>query len=137
MRDTLLRYPMTSRICFIECGGNSAPLLSPQPVPGGLQALHGLVSCAEWTDVRLSTLLEEVGVDRRAKWFVAEGADPPHLMRSVPLAKGLNDAMIALYRRRTANARQWLSDAPSAARIRGQHERQVCGLRFPERTPSK
>src|SRR6202162_3649781 len=26
--DTLLRYPMTSRTCFIECGGNSAPLFS-------------------------------------------------------------------------------------------------------------
>jgi sulfane dehydrogenase subunit SoxC len=96
-RDSLLRYPMTSRICFIECGGNSAPLFSPQPVTGNVQALHGLVSCAEWTGVRLSTLLDEVGVDRRAEWLIAEGADPPHLMRSVPIAKGLDDAMIALY----------------------------------------
>jgi sulfane dehydrogenase subunit SoxC len=28
--DTLLRYPMTSRIAFLECRGNSAPLFSPQ-----------------------------------------------------------------------------------------------------------
>ena len=95
--DTLLRYPMTSRIGFLECGGNSAPLFSPQPIQADVQALHGLVSCAEWTGVKLSTLLEETGIDPTAKWFIAEGADPPHIMRSVPLAKALDDAMIALY----------------------------------------
>ena len=55
------------------------------------------VSCAEWTGVKLSTLLEETGIDPKAKWFIAEGADAPHLTRSVPLAKALDDAMIALY----------------------------------------
>jgi sulfane dehydrogenase subunit SoxC len=95
--ETLLRYPMTSRIMFLECGGNSAPLFSPQPIQADVQALHGLVSCAEWTGVKLSTLLEETGIDPTAKWFIAEGADPPHIMRSVPLAKALDDAMIALY----------------------------------------
>src|SRR6516162_6433657 len=35
--------------------------------------------------------------DPKAKWFVAEGADAPHLARSVPLKKGFDDAMIALY----------------------------------------
>src|SRR5258706_1328573 len=96
-RDTLLRYPMTSRTCFIECGGNSAPLFSPQPIQADVQALHGLVSCAEWTGVKLSTLLDEAGVDPKAKWFIAEGPDPPHLMRSVPLAKAMDDALMALY----------------------------------------
>jgi sulfane dehydrogenase subunit SoxC len=28
-----------------------------------LQALRGLASCAEWTGVKLSTLLDEVGID--------------------------------------------------------------------------
>ena len=95
--DALLRYPMTSRPAFVECGGNSAPLFSPTPIQADVQALHGLASCAEWTGVSLSILLDECGVDPRAKWFIAEGADGPHLMRSVPLAKGLDDAMIALY----------------------------------------
>jgi len=93
----LARYPMVSRMAFIECGGNSAPLFSPRPIQATLQALHGLVSCAEWTGVLLSTLLEETGVDTRAKWLIAEGADAPTLTRSVPLSKGLDDAMIALY----------------------------------------
>jgi len=66
-------------------------------VQATVQALHGLVSCAEWTGVPLSTLLEETGIDPKAKWIVAEGADSLALHRSVPLPKALDDAMIALY----------------------------------------
>jgi sulfane dehydrogenase subunit SoxC len=95
--DALSRYPMVSRMAFVECGGNSAPLFSNEPVQATAQALHGLVSCAEWTGVMLSTLLEEAGVDPRAKWLIAEGADSLALSRSVPVAKALDDAMIALY----------------------------------------
>src|SRR5216117_732685 len=95
--DALARYPMVSRMTFVECGGNSAPLFSREPIQASVQALHGLASCAEWTGVALSTLLEETGVDPKAKWLVAEGADAPALSRSVPIAKALDDAMIALY----------------------------------------
>ena len=95
--EALHRFPMVSRIAFIECGGNSAPLYAKEPIQADLQALHGLVSCAEWTGIMLSTLLEETGVEPRAKWFLAEGADAPTLNRSVPLAKAMDDAMIALY----------------------------------------
>jgi sulfane dehydrogenase subunit SoxC len=95
--DALLKYPMISRPAFVECGGNSVPLFSPKPIQADVQALHGLSSCAEWTGVPLSVLLDECGIDPRAKWFIAEGADGPHLMRSIPLAKALDDAMIALY----------------------------------------
>src|SRR3979411_1093072 len=95
--DALARYPMVSRIGFVECGGNSAPLFSNEPLQENGQALHGLASCSEWTGVLLSTLLEESGIDPKAKWVIAEGADSPHLSRSVPLAKGLDDAMVAMY----------------------------------------
>jgi sulfane dehydrogenase subunit SoxC len=95
--DTLARYPMVSRMGFVECGGNSAPMFSPQPMQASVQALHGLVSNAEWTGVLLSTLLEETGIDPKAKWVVAEGADSLGVSRSVPLGKALDDAMIALY----------------------------------------
>ena len=95
--DALSRYPMESRMAFIECGGNSAPLFSPKPVKGGVQDLHGLVSCAEWTGVRLSTLLDEAGVDAKAKWLIAEGADTAAVSRSVPLARAMDDALVALY----------------------------------------
>ena len=95
--DSLSRYPMVSRMTFIECGGNSAPMFSNEPVQATVQALHGLVSCAEWTGVRLSALLEETGIDPKAKWLVAEGADSLALHRSVPISKALDDALIALY----------------------------------------
>jgi sulfane dehydrogenase subunit SoxC len=95
--ETLSRYPMTSRVSFVECGGNSAPMFSPEPMQESVQALHGLASCAEWTGIKLSTLLEETGIDPAAKWFIAEGADSPHLSRSIPVKKALDDAMIALY----------------------------------------
>jgi sulfane dehydrogenase subunit SoxC len=95
--DALARYPKVTRIAFVECGGNSAPLFSKDPVQADVQAIHGLLSCSEWTGVRMSTLLEETGIDPKAKWFLAEGADGPSMNRSIPLAKGLDDAMIALY----------------------------------------
>jgi sulfane dehydrogenase subunit SoxC len=95
--DSLSRYPLVSRFSFVECGGNSAPMFSREPIQASVQALHGLVSCAEWTGVRLSTLLEETGIDPKAKWIVAEGADSLALSRSVPVKKALDDAMIALY----------------------------------------
>jgi sulfane dehydrogenase subunit SoxC len=95
--DALHRYPMVSRITFLECGGNSAPLYSKEPIQASVQALHGLSSCAEWTGVLLSTLLDEVGADPKAKWLIAEGADLPTMNRSIPVAKAWDDAMIALY----------------------------------------
>jgi sulfane dehydrogenase subunit SoxC len=95
--ESLSRYPMVSRFSFVECGGNSAPMFSREPIQASVQALHGLVSCSEWTGVRLSSLLDEAGVDPKAKWLVAEGADSLALSRSVPLKKALDDAMVALY----------------------------------------
>ena len=71
--DALERYPMVSRIGFVECGGNSAPLFSNEPIQANVQALHGLASCSEWTGVLLSTLLEEAGVDPKAKWIDRRG----------------------------------------------------------------
>ena len=95
--ETLARYRMESRIAFIECGGNSGALYQKDPVAGGVQALHGLVSCAEWTGVRLADLLDEAGVDPRAQWILAEGADAAGMSRSVPMAKAMDDAILALY----------------------------------------
>src|SRR6266700_3452673 len=95
--DSLARYPMVSRMAFVECAGNSAGMFSPQPLQASVQALHGLVSNAEWTGVPLSTLLEETGIDPKAIWIIAEGADSLALSRSLPVKKALDDAMVALY----------------------------------------
>ena len=95
--DSLSRYPMTTRTYFIECSGNSNRALVPQPaqVPAG--AIHGNISCSEWTGVPLRMLLEEAGLQPQAKWLLAEGADSAHMSRSIPLEKALDDALIALY----------------------------------------
>lgn len=95
--EALDRYPMESRIAFIECGGNSGALYQKDPAQLGVQALHGLVSGSEWTGVRLATLLDEARVDPEAQWILAEGADAASMSRSVPLAKAMDDAMLALY----------------------------------------
>ena len=71
--ETLTRYPMVSRAAFVECGGNSAPLFSNEPIQANVQELHGLVSLRGMDRVKLSTLLEEAGVDPKAKWMIAEG----------------------------------------------------------------
>jgi sulfane dehydrogenase subunit SoxC len=95
--EALSRYPMQSRIAFIECGGNSAPLYASQPQQIGMAAIHGLVSCSEWTGVKLSTLLDEAGVDPSARWVIAEGADSAAMSRSIPLAKAMDDALVCVY----------------------------------------
>jgi sulfane dehydrogenase subunit SoxC len=95
--NALSRYPLVSRMHFIECSGNSTALYSAQPPQGGAGALHGLLSCAEWTGVPLGTLLDEVGVRPAGKWLLAEGADAAAMSRSIPMDKALDDAMIALY----------------------------------------
>ena len=95
--EALDRYPKISRIQFLECSGNSSNQIAPQPVPATCSAIHGLVSASEWGGVPLSTLLDEAGVDPRARWIVARGADAAVMARSVPLDKALDDAIVALF----------------------------------------
>jgi sulfane dehydrogenase subunit SoxC len=45
----------------------------------------------------LSILLDEAGVVPNGRWILAEGADAAAMSRSVPMAKALDDALIALY----------------------------------------
>jgi len=95
--DALARYPLVSRIHFLECSGNSAGnnnAEAPQQTAGGI---HGLVSCSDWTGVPLSVLLDEAGVKPEGKWLLAEGGDAASMSRSVPMAKAMDDAILALY----------------------------------------
>jgi sulfane dehydrogenase subunit SoxC len=95
--EALLRYPMVSRIHFLECSGNSLIMFGPTPPALTCGQVHGLVSCSEWTGVPLRLLLEEGGADLTAPWMLAEGADAAAMSRSVPMAKALDDGMLALY----------------------------------------
>ncbi len=97
--ESLLRYPMTSRLMFIECAGNSFfnSNLFPEPMQVPVGMIHGLISGAEWTGIPLSVLLDEAGLDPRGKWILAEGADAAAMSRSIPMEKALDDAIVALY----------------------------------------
>lgn len=90
----LRRFPAMQRICFLECSGNGYRewrTASGETV----QQTHGLTSCSEWGGVALKTVLAECGVQAQAAWVVAEGADGAAMTRSIPLAKCLDDVIVA------------------------------------------
>ena len=95
--DALSRYPMVSRVHFLECSGNSGSMYGAAPPALTCGQIHGLVSGSEWTGVPLRILLEEAGIDPRAPWLLAEGADAAAMSRSIPVAKAMDDALLALY----------------------------------------
>ena len=88
--DDLKRLPSVTRLHFIECAGNRST-----PRAKTVQESHGMTSCAEWTGVLLSTLLKECGVKGSATWFVAEGAEEVKGASSMPMAKAMDDVLVA------------------------------------------
>jgi sulfane dehydrogenase subunit SoxC len=92
--EEIRALPSTSRILFLECQGNTQ-FEWRAPTGRGVAETHGLTSCTEWTGVPLSLLLREAGVQRGAAWILAEGADGSGNERSLPLAKAMDDALIA------------------------------------------
>ena len=85
------RFPSESHIHFLECSGNPG---YKKPYGKTASDLVGLLSCAEWTGVKLKLVLQEAGLRADAKWVVAEGADAAALTRSIPIEKCLDDAML-------------------------------------------
>ena len=105
--EELKRLPAVSRIHFLECTGNSGMMhyksmmrdlkKSPESAKDTyvIQTMHGRVSTSEWTGVPLSLLLKEAGVQAGASWIVAEGNDMQRHSKSCPLAKALDDVIVA------------------------------------------
>jgi sulfane dehydrogenase subunit SoxC len=91
--DDLKRFPSVSEIKFLECPANGG-MEWKGPQMQGLQFTHGMLSCCEWSGVKLSTLLQEVGVKSEGKWVLAEGADGAAMARSIPLEKALEDTIV-------------------------------------------
>ena len=88
--EDLKRLPSVTRPHFIECAGNRA-----RGSHKTVQETHGMTSCAEWTGVLLSVLLEEAGVKDGASWVVAEGTENVKGASSFPLAKAMEDCVVA------------------------------------------
>src|ERR1700752_4751778 len=88
--DDLKRLPSVTRVHFIECAGNRSSRRAKN-----VQETHGMTSCAEWTGVLLSTLLKECGLKVAATWFVAEGSEEVKGASSMPIAKAMDDCIVA------------------------------------------
>ncbi len=95
--DVLLRYPMVSRQCFIECGGNSNTGWRDEPIQTAAGYFHGMVSCSEWTGIPLKILLNKTILEESAKWVIAEGGDASMMNVSIPLEKMMDDCFLAIY----------------------------------------
>ena len=90
----------------LECTGNGRRLFADQQgtwrpgTPWGL----GAIGMASWTGVPLRTVLADAGVDARAVQVMAAGLDAPysydgvdfgHVRRPLPIAKALDDVLLA------------------------------------------
>jgi sulfane dehydrogenase subunit SoxC len=88
--EDLKRLPSVTRLHFIECAGNRSSRSAKTA-----QETHGMTSCAEWTGVLLSVLLKECGLKGSATWFVAEGSEEVKGASSMPVAKAMDDCIVA------------------------------------------
>jgi sulfane dehydrogenase subunit SoxC len=90
----VMRFPRVNRIHFLECAANGGMEWRGAQL-NGCQYTHGMVHCVEYTGVPLKVLLEEAGLKTSAAWLLAEGADSAAMSRSLPLAKALDDCLVA------------------------------------------
>src|ERR1700730_11234824 len=96
--DDLKRLPSVSRIHFVECHANGSPMIhgaGNQNMGLPVQYIWGMTSCSECTGVPLSVLLNEAGVQNEASWLVSEGADAAKFTHTLPLAKAMDDVIVA------------------------------------------
>ena len=92
--DDIKRMPRVNRAYFCECAANSGMEWRGAQL-NGAQYTHGMVHCVMYTGVPLKVLLNEAGLKPKAKWLLMEGGDAAAMTRSLPLAKALDDALVA------------------------------------------
>lgn len=96
----LQKFPQTTVTAVLQCAGNGRAFFEP-PL-AGVQWEHGALGQAEWTGVRLATLLERAKRKPGAAHVHLFGADrpprptTPAFVRSIPLEKALHpDTLVA------------------------------------------
>lgn len=97
--DDLLALPQVSLTRFVECAGNGRSFFGTQQgqTAAGTQWTLGAVGVAEWTGVRLSSVLERAGVKPSALDVMPVGLDDQQVRRPVPLEKALaEDTLLVL-----------------------------------------
>ncbi|MCX4546295.1 sulfite oxidase [Streptomyces sp. NBC_01565] len=103
----LKRLPAVTRSAFVECAGNGRSFFAGQhghPVTGTAWTL-GAIGSARWRGARLSDVLRLAGVRRDAvdvmprgldaDYVTADGANLGRVRRPLPLAKALDDVILA------------------------------------------
>jgi sulfane dehydrogenase subunit SoxC len=94
--EDLRRLPSVSRVHYVACAGQSYLGLGARKNPGKtVDQTHGGAFCSDWTGVLLSTVLDMVGVQKGANWMVAESVDVKKHAMDIPVAKGMDDAILA------------------------------------------
>lgn len=102
----LLELPVHTSTVTLECAGNGRSLFAEQqdsPVEGTPWKLGG-VGVARWRGARLADVLERAGVTDEAVEVMPQGLDPRvvmdgvdhgHVRRPLPIAKALDDVLLA------------------------------------------
>ncbi|MFD0414952.1 sulfite oxidase [Streptomyces sp. NPDC127108] len=105
--DDLARLPSTTRTAFVECAGNGRSLFQTQQgqAVSGTAWTLGAIGTARWRGVRLAEVLRRAGLSRRAvdvmprgldaPYVTADGTDLGRVRRPLPLAKALDDVLLA------------------------------------------
>jgi DMSO/TMAO reductase YedYZ molybdopterin-dependent catalytic subunit len=104
--EQLRKLPSRELTAFIECAGNGRSFFASQqgtPAPGSQWGL-GAIGVAKWKGVRLSEVLERAGITKSAvdvmpqgldANVVVNGVDYGQVRRPLPVAKALDDALLA------------------------------------------
>lgn len=100
--DQLLAMPARTLDALLECAGNGRRFYGTQqgrPTPGAQWGL-GAVGVARWRGVPLRHLLRLAGLRAEAVDVLARGLDAPfaehgHVRRPLPVAKALDDVLVA------------------------------------------
>lgn len=90
----LMRFPRENHVYFLECAANSGMEWRGAQL-NGCQFTHGMIHNLMYTGVPLKLLLEEAGVKTNGKWLMPEGADASAMTRSIPMAKAMEDCLVA------------------------------------------
>jgi DMSO/TMAO reductase YedYZ molybdopterin-dependent catalytic subunit len=104
--DQLRRLPSREYDAFIECAGNGRSFFASQQgtAASGTQWGLGAVGVARWRGVPLSEVLERARIAPGAvdvmpagldNTFVSNGVDYGHVRRPLPVAKALDDVLLA------------------------------------------
>ena len=93
--EDLERFPRENHVYFCECAANTGMEWAGAQL-NGVQFTAGMIHNMEYTGIPLRTLLAEAGADTSSdKWVYVEGADASSNGRSIPMAKALDDVLVA------------------------------------------